>query len=251
MRRILISAIAAFLISSPAVADAFSKVQPEKVGLSSEGLLRVTSMLNAEIKKWRLPGAVLAVSRKGQIAYSEALGYQDAASKVPMPPDAIFSIASMTKPMVSLAIMMLHDEGKLFLSDPVGKHLPQLADRQVGVVKDGKVEAVPAKRQPTIQDLLRHTSGFTYGGRGETPVHKLCPASASTSAVSYTSSEFLEALSKAPLLYEPGTQWDYSLSVDVLGLVVEAVSGKPLAAFLEERIWKPLGMVDTSFSVAE
>jgi CubicO group peptidase (beta-lactamase class C family) len=113
------------------------------------------------------------------------------------------------------------------------------------------VETVPAKRQPTVQDLLRHTSGFTYGGRADTPVHKLWPASSSYSGVSFTGPEFLAALNKAPLLYEPGTVWDYSLSIDVLGLIVEAVSGKPLAAFLEERIWKPLGMVDTSFTVPE
>jgi CubicO group peptidase (beta-lactamase class C family) len=212
-------------------------------------------MLKAEVDANRLPGMVAAISRKGQLAYFEAIGYADPALKKPMPRDAIFSIASMTKPMVSIAVMMLHDEGTLLLSDPVAKHLPQLANRMIGVVKGSgdtaAIETVPAKRQPTIQDLLRHTSGFTYGGRGETPVHKLWPASSSSSAATYTAPEFLDALSKAPLLYEPGTKWDYSLSVDVLGLVVEAVSGKPLAAFLEERLWKPLGMVDTSFAVPD
>jgi CubicO group peptidase (beta-lactamase class C family) len=152
--------------------------------------------------------------------------------------------------------MMLHDEGKLFLSDPVGKYFPALANMQVAVMKTdatGKsaVETVPAERQPTIQDLLRHTSGFIYGGRGATEVHKMWPASSSFSAVTYTGPEFIAALGKAPLLYQPGTVWDYSLSVDVLGLIVEAVSGKSLGTFLEERIWKPLGMVDTAFSIPE
>jgi CubicO group peptidase (beta-lactamase class C family) len=199
---------------------------------------------------------VLAIARKGQLAYFETLGYRDAAAKAPMPRDAIFSIASMTKPMVSAAIMILHDEGKLFLSDPVGKFLPQLGKLQVGVVKtdaNGKevVETVAAGRQPTIQDLLRHTSGLTYGERGTTAVHKLCPPSSSLSSVTFTGPEFIETISRAPLLYQPGTVWDYSLSTDVLGLVVETISGKSLGAFLEQRIWKPLGMVDTGFTIPD
>ncbi|MDI9336318.1 MAG: serine hydrolase domain-containing protein, partial [Gammaproteobacteria bacterium] len=128
---------------------------------------------------------------------------------------------------------------------------------RVGVMKAGTsgakdtIDTVSAKRQPTLHDLLRHTSGFTYGGRGETAIHKLWPASSSSSSTTYTASEFIETLSKAPLLYQPGTVWDYSLSTDVLGLIVEVISGKSLGEFLHERIWKPLGMVDTSFVVPE
>jgi CubicO group peptidase (beta-lactamase class C family) len=255
-RALCIAALAASLPLASSSADPLPASSAEKVGLSTERLQRLTAALKAEVDKGHMPGAVIAVARKGQLAFFETVGYRDAAGKAPMPRDAIFSIASMTKPMVSVAIMMLHDEGKLFLSDPVGKHLPKLANMAVGVVKTdaggtATLETVPARRQPTVQDLLRHTSGFTYGGRGETPVHKLWPTSSSISAVTYTSAEFVEALAKAPLLYQPGTQWDYSLSVDVLGLIVEAVSGKPLAAFLEERIWKPLGMVDTGFTVPD
>jgi CubicO group peptidase (beta-lactamase class C family) len=229
---------------------------PDKVGLSSERLQRLTSALKAEVEKGRLPGAVLAIARKGQLAYFETLGFQDAATKAPMPRDAIFSIGSMTKPMVSVAIMMLHDEGRVILTDPVGKFLPQLARMQVGIVKTdatGKevIETIAATRQPTIQDLMRHTSGLTYGGRGTTAVHRLWPASSSDASVTYTDTEFIDVLSKTPLLYQPGTVWDYSLSTDVLGLVVEAISGKSLSAFLDERIWKPLGMVDTGFSVPD
>jgi CubicO group peptidase (beta-lactamase class C family) len=240
----------------PALADDFPRSPPDKLGLSSERLQRIKLLLEADVQKGRLPGAVVAVARKGRLGYYEAIGYRDADKKLTMKGDEIFSIASMTKPIVSIAIMMLIEEGKLHLSDPIGKHLPQLANMQVGVVKTdahGKamVETVPARRQPTIQDLLRHTSGITYGGRGATPVHKLWPAGSAVAAVTYTGREFIEKISNAPLLYHPGTVWDYSLSVDVLGLIVQAVTGQPLSAFLAERIWGPLGMVDTSFTISD
>ena len=254
--RALTAALTTALLSCPVLADTLPMSVPEKVGLSSERLQRLTATLKAEVEQGRLPGAVIAIARKGQLAYFEAVGFRDAEAKTPMPQDAIFSIASMTKPMVSVAIMMLHDEGKLFLSDPVGKYLPALANMQVATIKTdagGKstVETEPAQRQPTIQDLLRHTSGFIYGGRGTTEVHKMWPASSSSSSVTYTGPEFITAVSKVPLLYQPGTVWDYSLSVDVLGLIVEAISGKSLGVFLQERIWKPLGMVDTSFIIPD
>ena len=154
-----------------ALADPLPVGAAAKVGLAPEGLQRLTDTLKSEVDKGRMPGAVVAIARKGQLAYFEAIGTVDPTSKAPMPRDAIFSIASMTKPMVSVAIMMLHDEGKLFLSDPIGKYLPKLANMQLGVIKtdaSGKtiVETVPAARQPTIQDLLRHTANFLYGARG-------------------------------------------------------------------------------------
>lgn len=256
MKRALIPLSMAILICSPALADNLPTVPPEKVGLSSEGLQRLTSALKADVEKGRLPGAVVAVARRGQLAYFEAVGYRDAANKAPMPKDAIFSIASMTKPFVSVAVMMLHDEGKLFLSDPIGKFLPPLAKMQVGVVKTdtaGKetVETVPPVRQPTIQDLLRHTSGFTYGAFGATAVHKLWPGTSNIAVFTYTGAELVDALSKTPLLYQPGTTWDYGLSTEVLGLVVEKISGRSLGAYLEDRLWKPLGMTDTSFNLPD
>src|SRR5262245_15784558 len=194
--RMLVAALAASITSSPVLADAFPQSPPEKVGLSSERLQRITSTLRADVEKGRLPGAVVAIARKGQLAYFEAVGHRDASGKVPMPRDAIFSLASMSKPMASLAVMMLIEEGRLFLSDPVANYLPALANMQVGQVKtdaQGKatVETVPARRQPTIQDLLRHTSGLTYGGRGETEIHKLWPTGSSTAAVTYTGPELL------------------------------------------------------------
>jgi CubicO group peptidase (beta-lactamase class C family) len=254
--RLLAATLSASLSSPLALADTFPKSTPEEVGLSSGRLQRITSVLKADVERAQLPGAVVAVARKGRLAYFEAIGYRDPGNKIPMLGDAIFSLASMSKPMASIAIMMLIEEGRLFLSDPIGKYLPQLADMKVGVVKadaEGKasVETVPAKRQPTIQDLLRHTSGFTYGGRGETEVHKLWPAGSAVAATTYTAPELIAALSKAPLLYHPGTVWDYSLSTDVLGLIVEAITGQSLGTFLAERLWTPLGMVDTSFSIPD
>jgi len=243
--------LVALVACTSVLAETLPVTAPEKVGMSKARLDQITTVFKEEIDKNQLPGAVIGVVRRGQLVYFESLGYRDPTSKDAMPANAIFAIASMTKPMVSIAIMMLHDEGKLLLSDPVGKFLPALADRKVGVVKGDTLETVAAIHQPTVQDLLRHTSGFTYGGRGDTPVHKLWPASSGTSGTTMTSQEFVATLAKAPLLYQPGTVWDYSLSVDVLGLIVEAVSGKPLAAFLQERLWTPLGMVDTGFSVPE
>lgn len=254
--RLLAIALAFATVSSPvfAASSPLPRAEPRSVGLSAEALRRIGETLKADVAAGKIPGGVVAVARKGKLVYFEAVGYRDAATKAPMRHDDIFSIASMTKPMTSVAAMMLHDEGKLFLSDPIGKHLAPMANMQVAVMRkddSGKtiVETVPARRQPNIQDLLRHTSGITYGGRGETDVHKMWPASSSFSSTAYTGAEFIQHIGKLPLLYQPGTVWDYSLSTDVLGQVVEAISGKSLGAVLAERIWKPLGMVDTSFTV--
>jgi CubicO group peptidase (beta-lactamase class C family) len=209
--------LAAALFSTPIFAAPLPTAQPENVGLSSERLAHMTALLKAEVEAGRLPGAVIAVARRGHLAYFKAVGFRDPETKAPMPRDAIFSIASMTKPMVSVAIMMLHDEGKLFLFDPVGKYLPALANMQVAEANNGSdgqstIKTVPALRQPTIQDLLRHTSGFVYGSGGITEMHEMWPASSSLSAVTFTGPEFITAVSKAPLLHQPGTVWDYGVS---------------------------------------
>ena len=262
MRRIAMSGLTAVagLLACAGAAMALDKdnplpaANPQSVGLAPDRLARIGTVFNREVSSDRLPGAVYAVARKGKLVHFQALGFRDKAANAAMPKDAIFSIASMTKPMVSVAIMMLWEEGRVRLNDPVGKYLPELADRKVGVVKQGpdgkpQIETVPAVRQPTIQDLLRHTSGIPYGARGTTEIHKMWPASSSATAVTFTGKEFLAKLAPLPLVSQPGTVWEYSLSVDVLGLVVEAVSGKSLGEFLAERIWRPLGMVDTSFTV--
>jgi CubicO group peptidase (beta-lactamase class C family) len=251
------AALAASLPFMSALADPLTVVVPEKVGLSSDRLQRLTAALQAEVDSGQMPGAVVAIARKGQVAYLQSVGWLDPVRKTPLTPDSIFSIASMTKPWVSVAIMMLHEEGKLQLSDPIGKYLPQLAKMELGTVKTdaaGKatIERAPPKRQPTVQDLLRHTAGFPYGAtRRDHELIKLWPAGSVASAFTYTGPEFLEKLGQLPLQHEPGTVWDYSVAVDVQGFIIEAIAGKPLAAFLDERIWKPLGMSDTGFSVPE
>ena len=250
--------LAALLLFSWALASAqvlpLPVVAPENVGLSPQRLQSLTRAYQQEVDQGRLPGAVIAIARKGQVAYFEAIGYRDASTREPMKRDALFSIASMTKPMVSVAIMMLHEEGRLLLSDPIGKHLPALANMQLGVLKPGSPEGferVAPPRQPTIQDLLRHTSGVASASRGDSPMHKLWPASSSAAAFSFTGPELIAEMARLPLAYAPGTVWDYSLSTDVLGLIVEALSGKSLGAYLDERLWKPLGMVDTAFDLRQ
>jgi len=237
-----------------AAADPLPRARPESVGLSSERLERIAQVLRADIERGRLPGAVIAIARRGRLAYYEAFGYLDKAANIPMQKDAIFAIASMTKPMVGVGIMMLLEESRLAMTDPVSKWFPPLGKLPVAVLKTDAagqtiMETVPARREMTVQDLLRHTSGLTYGGRGTTPVHKMYPASSSSSGSNFTGEEFIERLSKVALLYQPGSAWEYGLSIDVLGLIIEAESGQKLGAFLEERLWKPLGMSDTGLVV--
>jgi len=230
-------------------ADPLPRARPESVGMSSARLAHIGEVLKGEVDKGRFPGAVVAVARRGKLVYYEAVGWRDKEANAPMTRDAIFSIASMTKPMSSVALMQLFEEGRVLVSDPVGKHLPMLANKRVAPDLEKPTETVPATRQMTVQDILRHTSGLLYGGRGTTALHKLYPASSSRSGTGMTSEEFLAKLSSLPLAYQPGTVWDYSLSVDVVGLTVEAARGRKLGEVMSERIWKPLGMTDTSFTI--
>jgi CubicO group peptidase (beta-lactamase class C family) len=248
MRRIFV-AVVALLSSAVFAADPLPRARPESVGMSSARLDRIGAALKADVEKGRIPGAVVAVARKGKLVYYEAVGWRDKDASAPMTKDAIFSIASMTKPMTSVAVLQLSEEGRVLISDPVGKHLPPLAAMRVAASLDNPGETVPAQRQPTLQDLLRHTSGLLYGGRGTSALHKMYPASSSSSGRTMTGAEFIAKLGSLPLAYQPGTVWDYSLAVDVNGLVVEAVSGRTLGQYLGERVWGPLGMVDTGFSV--
>jgi CubicO group peptidase (beta-lactamase class C family) len=186
--------------------------------------------------------------RGGKLAHLEAVGYRDAATKEPLGADAIFSIASMTKPMTSTAVMMLVEEGRILLGDPVAKYLPPLAALKVAQ-DGGRIEGRPPKQAPTIQDLLRHTSGLTYAERGNTLAHKTYPGSSIVAAERMDKSDVIAALAKAPLLFDPGTDWEYGFSTDVLGFVVEAVAGMPLGEFLAQRLWSPLGMSDTGFAL--
>jgi CubicO group peptidase (beta-lactamase class C family) len=217
--------------------------RPEDVGLSAEALGRLSSVLAERAASGHVPGAVALIARHGKIAYHEAFG-AIAPGGAPMTPDAIFRIYSMTKPIVSVAAMMLWEEGRLLLSDPIAKYIPAFATMHVGMDK------VPASRAITVQDLLRHTSGLTYEFRGSGPVHKAY-ADARVARLKQTNADQAETLASLPLLHQPGAHWEYSRSTDVLGRLVEAISGQTLGAFLSARILTPLGMTDTAFSVPE
>jgi CubicO group peptidase (beta-lactamase class C family) len=224
--------------------------KPEDVGLSTPALARLSLALKERVEHGHIPGAVAIVARHGKVAFHQAFGLRDAANKAPMPDDAIFRIYSMTKPIVSVAVMMLYEQGRLLLNDPIGSHLPELASPQVGVVRDGAMQLVPAARPVTVQDLLRHTSGLTYEFRGNSPVHKAY-IEAKTARLRQTNAEHVTTLGKLPLLHQPGVRWEYSRSTDVLGRLVEVVSGQTLGAFLQEHVSGPLGMADAGFWVPE
>ncbi|MFI5015809.1 MAG: serine hydrolase domain-containing protein [Hyphomicrobiales bacterium] len=219
--------------------------KPEEVGLSSARLAKLGEVMRREVEAKHVPGVTMLISRRGKVAYRENVGALRPGGPA-MRSDAIFRVYSMTKPIVSVAIMMLVEEGRLFVSDPLAKFIPEFADPQVGVEKDGKLELVAAKRPITIQDLLRHTSGLTYGFTGASLVQRLY-VEAPLRTQDITSAGHVAALAKLPLLNQPGTHWDYSHSTDVLGRVVEIISGETLGAFLQARILAPLGMVDTGF----
>ncbi len=214
---------------------------PEQIGLSSERLGRITATVTADVERGAIPGAVLAIARGGRVAYAEAIGYRDKDANATMRLDTIFRIASMTKPMVSVAAMQLAEEGRLDIGAPVAQYIPVINEMTVGA------ERTRAKRAMTVQDLLRHTSGLTYALFGDSPVQMIW-RDANLQAEDQTNEELVEKLGKLPLLFEPGTTWEYSMSTDVLGRVVEVVAGKSLGEVLAERITGPLGMVDTGFS---
>jgi len=224
--------------------------KPEEVGLSVTGLERLSTALNDRVARGHIPGAVALVARHGKVAYFNTFGRLDPASDTPMETDSIFRIYSMTKAIVSVAVMMLWEEGRLLLGDPIGQYLPALASPKVGVVSGDTYALVDAERPITVQDLLRHTSGLTYEFRGSSPIHQAY-GEARVARLKQTNADQVEALGKLPLLHQPGTQWEYSRSTDVLGRLVEVVSGQTLGNFLAERILGPLGMVDSGFWVPE
>jgi CubicO group peptidase (beta-lactamase class C family) len=222
---------------------------PEDIGLSTPGLARLGRVMRAEVDRGRVPGAVALIARRGQVAYFESFGKRDPASGAPMERDTIFRIYSMTKPIVSVATMMLWEEGRFLLSDPIGKYLPELGAVKVALARGAEIEQVEAERPITIQDLLRHTSGLTYEFRGNGPVHKMYMAARIYSR-DQSNADQTAALGKLPLLHQPGTRWEYSRSTDVLGRLVEVLSGVSLGEYLQRYILTPLGMADTAFQVA-
>jgi CubicO group peptidase (beta-lactamase class C family) len=254
--------VAALAVSSSVFAQALPTVKPESVGMSSERLAKIGALLEQEVNDKKLPGAVVMVARKGKLIYSTAKGSLNNSTGKAMGTDAVFRIYSMTKPLVSTALMMLVEDGKVQLTDPVSKFLPSFKSPMVSVPTFDPVfngvtfKLVPANREATIQDLLRHTSGIAYGELTKNTLVRDAYIKAGVfkpdldyDARTLSSTEMADGLGKAPLAQHPGTAWEYSLSVDVQGRVVEAVSGKRLNDFMQERLFKPLKMTDTGFSV--
>lgn len=254
--RIMAATLLFILLASLAGGQGLPKVKtPEEVGISTERLKRLTTGFQADVNKGTIPGAVVMVVRKGKVAYYEAFGYQNREEKLPMNRDSIFRIASMSKPFTSLAIMMMAEEGKIQLYQPASRYLPEFKDLKVGVEKTDpatgqkELTLVPANREMTVQDLLRHTSGITYGFFGKSMVKDLYNKTKDGNPSDYnqTNAEMVTKFSKLPLANQPGTTWDYSQSTDVLGRIVEVVSGLELDTFIAERIGKPLKISDTGF----
>jgi CubicO group peptidase (beta-lactamase class C family) len=255
MVRLAAAAVLAVSVALPAGAQGIPKAQsPEEVGFVASRLKRLSERIDEGVKNNELPGAVVLIARNGKIAMFESFGFRDKEAKVAMTNDTIFRIASMTKPIVTVAAIMLMEEGKLTLADPVSRYIPAFADTKVAVEKkkdDGTVEILsePQTRPMTVQDLMRHTSGLTYGAVGANQV-KQSYLDMKVNDRNQTNAEMADKLGKLALLYQPGTTWEYSMSTDVLGRVVEVASGMPLDKFIEERITKPLKMGDTAFEAA-
>src|SRR5664279_4893626 len=250
-------AVAATLLIgiTTAFADEQNLTRPKEAGFSGAGLSRLDAYIQNEIAGNKIPGAVMMIQRNGETAYFRSLGVRDPATKDPMTPNSIFRIYSMSKPITTAAAMMLVEEGKLQLDDPLSKYIPAFANVKVGIEKKGDdgtmtLDTVPAKRPITIQDLMRHTSGITYGFFGEGMVKKAY-VDAHVYDMDVDNAGFAERVAKLPLVYQPGTTWDYSHSTDILGRVIEVVSGKSLYQFERERLLDPLGMKDTSFYVTD
>jgi len=222
---------------------------------SAEGLAKVSDYVRNEVATGKIPGAILLIQQHGKPVYFENFGVRDIATELAMSVDTIFRLYSMSKPITSVAAMMLVEDGKLKLDDPVSKYIPAFADMKVGVAskdESGKpaLKLEPPARPITTEDLLRHTSGLTYGFYGDDLVRRLY-AEADLFNADLSNAEFVERIAKLPLAEQPGTMWDYGHSTDVLGRVIEVVSGKSLYQFEKERILDPLGMTETAFFVAD
>lgn len=257
--RVMCMNLAALVLSLSALtvfagADDFGlpKAEPESLGLSSEKLAAVKSQLNAFVEQGKLPGFVIAVARDGKVGYFEAFGSRDVERKKPMTPDTIFRMYSMTKPITGAAVMTLVDAGKISLDDPLSKYIPEFKDMKVLVEKgDGTTELVPAERPITLKHLMTHTSGLVYGLFDTGALGKIYNQKGinSDGAAGITLEEFAKRTAAAPLKCQPGSAWNYGVNMDILGRVVEVVSGKRYADYVQEKIFKPLGMKDAAFYV--
>lgn len=256
LRRLTLLTASALVLSAcasaPAGPPSLTSGSAASAGLSAARLDRLSARMEQGVQRGELPGAVVLIGRKGQIAYERAFGLQDSDKRTAMQPDAIFRIASMSKPITSLAILMLNEEGRLSIADPVEKYLPEFKGLQVAVIgkgSDGKpsITLEPQRQLMTVQDLMRHTSGLTYGAASSDHPVKKAYVEAKISDMGDTNATLVSKLSRQPLVFQPGTTWEYSVSTDVLGRIVEVVSGQTLDRFVEERITRPLKMPDTGF----
>lgn len=266
------AAVLALIIAAP-LTHADNKLpvaKPDQVGLSKERLARIADVIKQDIAEGELAGASAMIIRNGHIAYSENFGYADREKKKPIADDTIYRIYSMSKPITSVGLMMLYEEGRFSLDDPVSLYLPELGDLRVAVDTtdetgpsfnipendptgkpapaniDTNIETVPSNRDMSIRDLMRHTAGLTYGFFGNTDVDQMYQKMGIL-LTDKSLDDFTKKLGKLPLLYQPGERWHYSVSVDVQGRLIEVLSGQTFDVFLKERIFDPLGMADTGF----
>jgi CubicO group peptidase (beta-lactamase class C family) len=249
VRSFACSLFLAFVVGAVAAAD-LPTARPESVGMSSQRLARLTSEMKALSDGGHLSGVVTMAAKDGKVVHFEASGKRDVTSGAPMKKDTIFRIYSMTKPITGVAMMMLFEEGKWQLNDPVSKHIPEFANLKVAKANPstGVVTQVAPDRPMTMRDLMTHTAGLTYGVFGSTPVDKMY-TEANVLDANQSLQSAIDKLSKIPLLFQPGERWHYSVAVDVQGYVVEKLSGKPFPEFLKARIFDPLKMTDTGFYV--
>jgi CubicO group peptidase (beta-lactamase class C family) len=249
-RRIKLSSLFLMLVmAAAAVAQDLPTAKPEAVGLSSERLERIGTAVQRDINDKRIAGAVTLVIRRGHVAWFKAQGTMDREANKAMRPDAMFRICSMTKPITSVAVMMLYEEGFFLLDDPISKYLLEFKSAKV-LVKPvtGEPYSIPATKEITIRDLLRHTSGLTYNWNPDLgPMYQSANVASGIMQYDGTIEDSVKRLAALPLLFNPGDRWEYSLGVDVLGRLVEVVSGKTFDEFLRARIFEPLGMKDTYF----
>lgn len=253
--RICVLVTAALHLSVAYPADLPRAATPQSVGLSPDRLQRLTDKFNSDVQQGEIPGAVVLIVKDGKVAYHEAFGFRDRTKRAPMPKDAIFRIASMTKPVTAVAALMLVEQGRLQLIDPVSRYLPEMKTLQVGVEKiaangERTLQLEDARRQITVQDLLRHTAGLTYGPFGDSLVQRAYRA-ANTMDDQQTNAQMMTKLAQLPLAFQPASMFEYGMSTDVVGRVVEVLSGQDLEQYFAKHVTQPLNMASTGFRLSK
>ena len=253
MTKLILAGLILLATSTVPMAQPLPAATPESVGVSTQRLQRIDAFLGSEIERNRIPGAVVAIARQGKLVFYKAFGYANKPAGTRATTDTIFQLASMTKPMVAVGALALTEQGRLPLQSRLADYFPAFGSMQVGVpTTDGRITLEPQKRPILIHDLLRHTSGIPYGGRpdGGSPIAAQWPSGTAASYMG-TANEITDALTKLPLVHQPGTVFEYGLSFEVLGAIIEKLTGKSLGAYLSETVWRPLGMNDTTFRLTD